>query len=205
LTPVSSTIFDQYQALAADPLVELERTAADDVAREVLAPSLGHLARHRGSERHRELMDEDRIGLGQPEDHREGIGRFDSGDVRRLTGDKIRRAHQSAVVLRALRAEGRAKHALDRIFEVGAGYRTAVAEARVAAQMEGEQARVGRHFPGEREVRHQVDAGVAVAHQRIENHLLELPRRGIVTGHRVERRRVVGRGNPQHRRTRRYS
>ncbi len=191
-------ILHQHQSLAADPLGELERAAADHVAGEILAPSLDHLVRHCRRKRHRELLHEDRIGPVQTKNDRPWIGRRDTADLACMTRLKFRRARYLAKIFHPLRARRRIEHALDFVLEVGGGYRPAVGEAGVAAQVKREDPRVGRLVPPRRDLGHQVDAAVAVTHQRVENHLLEGPRGGVIAGGRVERRHVVLHGEMEH-------
>jgi hypothetical protein len=99
-----------------------------------------------------------------------------------------------AEILHALGAGRGIEHALDRVLEVGAGDDAAVGKARVAAQMEGEAGGVRRGFPRGREIGYEIDAGVAVAHQRIEDHLLEHPGFDVVADGRIERWDVRDRG-----------
>ncbi len=100
--------------------------------------------------------------------------------------DKFLGAGDRPVILDALGAGRGIEHALDRVLEVGAGDTAPVGKARIAAQMEGEDGRVRRGLPGGREVGHEIDTGIAVADQRIEDHLLEHPRLGVVAGGGIE-------------------
>ena len=64
-----------------------------------------------------------------------------------MTRLKFRRARYLAKIFHPLRARRRIEHALDFVLEVGGGYRAAVGEAGVAAQVKREDPRVGRLVP----------------------------------------------------------
>ena len=187
-------IFGQDDALAADPLIEDEGATADDVTAEILAPAFDGFARDGRREGHRELLQKDRIGRIEMKSDGERIGSLDAGDGFGAMRGEVGGADDRAVILDTLGARGGIEHALDGVLEVGAGDEAAIAEVNVVAQMEGEYGRVGGGLPGGREVGNEVNAGVAVAHQGVEDHLLEHPRIDVVAGSRIEGGHVGNRG-----------
>ena len=71
-------ILHQHDALAADPVAQHEGAAADDVARKVVAPFLGDVARDGRRKRHRELVPENRVGRAQMKNDRRIVRRLDA-------------------------------------------------------------------------------------------------------------------------------
>src|ERR1019366_8534180 len=96
-------------------------------------------------------------------------------------------------------------HALYSIFEIGRGHRPAIAETHVVAKMKGEYGSVRRRLPRDRNFRMKFHVGVAIAHQRVEDRLLEGPRGGVVARSRIEARHVVVACEPKHLRAGRKS
>src|SRR5213075_141783 len=99
-------------SLAALPPLENERPGADGARREVVALLLRHLARHHGAELHRQLVEEDRIGLAQADAEAVVALDLDAADLRAASLDEVVPALDAAEELGALGARRRAQYAL---------------------------------------------------------------------------------------------
>ena len=187
----------QHDALATAPLAEHEGPAPNRLRREVVAELPRALGRHDRREEERELVEEERIGLGELDLDDTRLGRPQPGDVRRAAVDERRRADDAAEILRTLRARPRLEHALDRADGIARRERCAVGEDRLRAEREAIAPAVRRHFPAVCQRRHE-RRPVVVRDERLEEVLLEEPRARVVPERGVERRHVVRRGQAQY-------
>ena len=186
----------QHDALAAPPLAQHERAAADRLVGEVVAERARAFGRDDRGEEQRELVEEEMIGRRELDRERRRVERAKPRDVRRRAVDELGGADDAAVVLGALRARLRIEDALQAADGVPGGERRAVREHEVRQQLEAVRALVGTHRPAFGERRHD-PALVVVGHERLEEVLLEGPRARVVAEGGVERRDVVGRGDPE--------
>ena len=188
----------ELEPLPVRPFLQHERPGTDRIAGEVVvADSLDRIPVDDGRERHRELVEEQRIDFRQAELHAVRRRRADAAHLGRLSGDVILGTLDAVEELRSLRMDRRLQQPLHGVLDVRRGERAPGAEADVVPQREGHEPSVVAHGPRLGELGHDRGPRVVVD-ERVEQHLLDRPRHGVVPARRVERARILGRGAAQH-------
>ena len=186
------------EPLPVCPLLQDERPRADGVAGEIVVPdALDRLPVDDGGEHHGELVEEERIDLRQAEFQAVRRQRADAAHLGRLSGDVILGTLDAVEELRSLRMDRRLQQPLHGVLDVRRGERAPGAEADVVPQREGHEPSVVAHGPRLGELGHDRGPRVVVD-ERVEQHLLDRPRDGVVAARRVEGAWILGRGAAQH-------